>query len=237
MPRYRPVPGTTVDRQCGSSQQAAHFAAAGVISGQYDAAVAGGVESMTRVPMLITVTNGPGVPYGPRMIERYEDGLVPQGISSEIIARRWGITRETVDRLALTSHERAAAAIDEGRFKRQIAPVEVSDGNGGTRLFDTDEGVRRGGSLETLAALKPAFQEDGITTAGNSSQISDGAAALLINTSEKAAELGLEPIARFHSFMAPCAFSIQERSLLRSIRGMRRRRTRRLSPTSPTSVG
>lgn len=193
------VPGTTVDRQCGSSQQAAHFAAAGVIAGQYDVAVAGGVESMTRVPMLITVTNGPGEPYSPRMNARYDNGLVPQGISSEIIAKRWGITREDVDRLALTSHERAAAAIDEGRFKTQIAPVTV-DADGQRRVVDTDEGVRRGGTMETLAALKPAFQSDGVTTAGNSSQISDGAGALLIMTGEKAAALGLEPLARFHSF-------------------------------------
>jgi acetyl-CoA acyltransferase len=189
------VPGTTVDRQCGSSQQAAHFAAAGVLAGQYDVAVAGGVESMTRVPMLITVTNGPGLPYGPRMTARYDDGLVPQGISSEIMAQRWGISREEVDRLALTSHERAAAAIDEGRFKGQIAPVETGGG-----VFDTDEGVRRGGTMETLGALKPAFQDGGVTTAGNSSQISDGAGALLIMTSEKAATLGLTPLARFHSF-------------------------------------
>lgn len=193
------VPGTTVDRQCGSSQQAAHFAAAGVIAGQYDVAVAGGVESMTRVPMLITVTNGPGVPYSPRMNERYDNRLVAQGISSEIIAKRWGITRETVDRLALISHERAAAAIDEGRFKSQIAPVEVPT-EGGTRTFDTDEGVRRGGTMETLGALKSAFQEGGVTTAANSSQISDGAGALLIMTSEKAASLRLKPLARFHSF-------------------------------------
>ena len=193
------VPGTTVDRQCGSSQQAAHFAAAGVISGQYDVAVAGGVESMTRVPMLITVTNGPGLPYGPRMTDRYDNGLVNQGISSEIIADRWGITRETVDRMALTSHERAAAAIDAGRFKGQIAPVDVPDGDG-TRVFDTDEGVRRGGTLETLGGLKSAFKDGGVTTAGNSSQISDGSGALLVMTSEKAGELGLTPIARFHSF-------------------------------------
>ena len=193
------VPGTTVDRQCGSSQQAAHFAAAGVISGQYDVAVAGGVESMTRVPMLITVTNGPGLPYGPRMTDRYDNGLVNQGISSEIVADRWGITRETVDRMALTSHERAAAAIDAGRFKGQIAPVDVPDGDR-TRVFDTDEGVRRGGTLETLGGLKSAFKHGGVTTAGNSSQISDGSGALLVMTSEKAAELGLTPIARFHSF-------------------------------------
>lgn len=193
------VPGTTVDRQCGSSQQAAHFAAAGVLAGQYDVAVAGGVESMTRVPMLVTVSNGPGVPYGPRMHERYDNRLVAQGISSEIIAERWGITRETVDRLALTSHERAAAAIDDGRFKSQIAPVKVPTENG-TRVFDTDEGVRRGGSMATLGALRPVFQEGGVTTAGNSSQISDGAGALLIMTSEVAASLGLRPLARFHAF-------------------------------------
>jgi acetyl-CoA acyltransferase len=193
------VPGTTIDRQCGSSQQAAHFAAAGVIAGQYDVAVAGGVESMSRVPMLITVTNGPGVPYSPRLNERYHNGLVPQGISSEIIAKRWGITRERVDRLALASHERAAAAIDGGLFKSQIAPVDVPTEDG-SRVIDTDEGVRRGGTMETLGALAPAFQEGGVTTAGNSSQIADGAGALLIMTSEKAASLGLKPLARFHSF-------------------------------------
>jgi acetyl-CoA acyltransferase len=194
------VPGTTVDRQCGSSQQAAHFAAAGVVAGHYDVAVAGGVESMTRVPMLITVSNGPGLPYGPRMTKRYDDGLVPQGISSEIVGRKWGITREDVDRIALASHERAAAAIDEGRFKGQIAPVEVPTEDGGTRSFDTDEGVRRGGTMATLGALPTVFQEGGVTTAGNASQISDGAGAVLVMTSEKAAALGLEPLARLHSF-------------------------------------
>lgn len=194
------VPATTVDRQCGSSQQAAHFAAAGVISGQYDVAVAGGVESMTRVPMFSSIPEGLGHPYSPRENARYNDGLVPQGISSEIIAKRWGITRTDVDQLALVSHERAAAAIDEGRFKGQIAPIEVPDENGGTRVIDTDEGVRRGGTLEGLAKLKPAFQEDGITTAANSSQISDGSGALLIMTSEKAQSLGLKPLARLHSF-------------------------------------
>ena len=199
------VPGTTIDRQCGSSQQAAHFAAAAVMSGQCDVVVAGGVESMSRVPMLCTVTQGPGVPFGPRMTERYAPpngrGLVPQGISAELIAQRWGVTREQADRIALRSHERAAAAIDEGRFKREIAPIEVDDPEGGgTRVFDTDEGVRRGGTLETLGALKTAFLDDGIVTAGNSSQISDGAAALLVTTSDRARELGLKPLARFHSF-------------------------------------
>lgn len=194
------VPGTTVDRQCGSSQQAAHFAAAGVVAGHYDVAVAGGVECMTRIPMLITVSNGPGLPYGPRMTSRYDGGLVAQGISSEIVGRKWGITREDVDRIALASHERAAAAIDEGRFKGQIAPVEVPTEDGGTRSFDTDEGVRRGGSMATLGALPTVFQEDGVTTAGNASQISDGAGAVLVMTSEKAAALGLKPLARLHSF-------------------------------------
>ncbi|MDM3973550.1 thiolase family protein [Mycobacterium marseillense] len=193
------VPATTVDRQCGSSQQAAHFAAAGVMSGQYDVAVAGGVESMTRIPMLITMTDGPGSPYSPRVRERYDDGLVGQGISSEIIAKRWGISRDTVDRLALTSHERAAAAIDEGRFKGQIAPIEVP-AEGGTLVVDGDEGVRRGGTIDTMAGLKSVFQQGGVTTAGNSSQISDGSGALLIMTSEKASSLGLTPLARFHSF-------------------------------------
>jgi acetyl-CoA acyltransferase len=182
------VVGVTIDRQCGSSQQAVHFAAAGVIAGHYDVVVAGGVESMSRVPMLVTLTNGPGIPFGPMLMERYD--LVPQGISAELIAARWGLTRTQVDELALASHEKAAAAIDEGRFERQIAPVGD---------FAVDEGVRRGGTLERLAALKPAFQEDGIVTAANSSQISDGAAALLVTTSARAAELGLRPLARFHT--------------------------------------
>ncbi|HVB27191.1 MAG TPA: beta-ketoacyl synthase N-terminal-like domain-containing protein, partial [Mycobacteriales bacterium] len=118
------VTGVTVDRQCGSSQQAVHFAAAGVVAGHYDIAIAGGVESMSRVPMLCTVTQGPGVPFGPRMMARYDNALVPQGTSAEIIATRWGLTREQVDTVAVRSHERAAAAIDEGRFKDQIAAIE-----------------------------------------------------------------------------------------------------------------
>ncbi|MFL6138929.1 MAG: thiolase family protein [Frankiaceae bacterium] len=198
------VPGTTIDRQCGSSQQAAHFAAAAVMSGQCDVVVAGGVESMSRVPMLVTVTQGPGEPFGPRMTERYAPpsgrGLVPQGISAELIAQRWGVTREQADTIALRSHERAAAAIDEGRFKREIVPVPIDAADGGPAVFDTDEGVRRGGTLETLGALRSAFLDDGIVTAGNSSQISDGAAALLITTSERARELGLKPLVRFHAF-------------------------------------
>jgi acetyl-CoA acyltransferase len=184
------VVGVTIDRQCGSSQQAVHFAAAGVIAGHYDVVVAGGVESMTRVPMLCTVTQGPGIPFGPKMFARYDNGLVPQGISAELIAKRWGLSRQQVDEVALESHAKAAAAIDEGRFEGQIVPVGS---------FAVDEGVRRGGSLETLGALKPAFQEDGIVTAANSSQISDGAAALLVTTSERARELGLTPLVRFHT--------------------------------------
>jgi acetyl-CoA acyltransferase len=189
------VVGVTIDRQCGSSQQAVHFAAAGVIAGHYDVVVAGGVECMTRVPMLVTLTNGPGIPFGPMMMERYDNGLVPQGISAEMIAKRWNITREQVDTLALESHDKAAAAVDQGRFAAQVAPVPLADG----RVFDTDEGIRRGGTLEKLGSLKPAFTEDGIVTAANSSQISDGAAALLITTSERARELGLRPLARFHT--------------------------------------
>jgi acetyl-CoA acyltransferase len=184
------VTGVTIDRQCGSSQQAVHFAAAGVIAGHYDVVVAGGVESMTRVPMLVTVTQGPGIPFGPKMMARYDNGLVPQGISAEIIAKRWSLTRAQVDEVALESHAKAAAAIDEGRFEGQVAPVGE---------FATDEGIRRGGTLETLGALKPAFAEDGIVTAANSSQISDGAAALLVTTSERARELGLTPLVRFHT--------------------------------------
>ncbi|MDQ1711670.1 MAG: acetyl-CoA acyltransferase [Frankiaceae bacterium] len=187
------VPGVTIDRQCGSSQQAVHFAAAGVVAGHYDVVVAGGVESMSRVPMLVTLTQGPGIPFGPMLTERYD--LVPQGISAELIAAKWGLTRTQLDEVALASHEKAAAAIDEGRFAAQVAPVPLAGG----AVFSVDEGVRRGGTLETLAALKPAFKEDGVVTAANSSQISDGAAALLITTSERAAELGLRPLVRFHT--------------------------------------
>ncbi|HEU4911904.1 MAG TPA: acetyl-CoA C-acyltransferase [Actinomycetes bacterium] len=185
------VVGVTIDRQCGSSQQAAHFAAAGVIAGQYDVVVAGGVESMTRVPMLCTVTQGPGVPFGPRMLARYDDGLVPQGISAEIIAARWSLSRTALDEIAVQSHARAAAAADSGAFDAELVPV------GEVRA---DEGIRRGTDLETLAGLRTAFRDDGVVTAGNSSQISDGAAALLVTTSEVAARHGWRPLARFHSF-------------------------------------
>ncbi len=193
------VPGTTVDRQCGSSQQAIHFAAQGVISGAYDVVIAGGVESMTRVPMGST-SQGPGAPFGSRMLKRYDNRLVHQGISADLIARKWEISREELDAFSLESHRRGAQAIAEGRFKSQIHPVEVKNEDGTTSLFDKDEGIRADTSLEKLASLKPAFKPDGLITAGNSSQISDGAAAVLIMERSVAESLGLKPRARFVSF-------------------------------------
>lgn len=192
------VPGTTVDRQCGSSQQAIHFAAQGVISGAYDVAIAGGVESMSRVPMGASAQGG--VPFGPKMIERYHHGLVHQGISADLIAHKWELTRADLDAYSLESHRRAARATAEGRFASQILPVQVKNEDGTTSIFDTDEGIRADTSLEKLASLKPAFKPDGLITAGNSSQISDGAAAVLIMESETAKRLGLKPRARFVSF-------------------------------------
>jgi acetyl-CoA acyltransferase len=187
------VPGTTVDRQCGSSQQSVHFAAAGLVAGQYDVVVAGGVESMSRVPMMGVV--GQSNPFGPALDSRL-GGVAPnQGIGAETIATRWGLSRTELDEFSLASHEKAAAAQDAGRFERQIVPVTLDDGS----VVTADEGVRRGGTLESLSKLKPAFKEDGVIHAGNSSQISDGSAALLMTTSEKAAELGLTPIARVHT--------------------------------------
>jgi acetyl-CoA acetyltransferase family protein len=191
------VVGTTVDRQCGSSQQAAHFAAQGVIAGAYDIVIAAGVENMTRVPMGASFIPG-SLPFGPKMMERFH--LVPQGISAELIAEKWGITREQNDQLSLESHQKAARATDEGRFDNEIVPVTVTT-DAGTEEFRVDEGFRRDSSLEKLSSLKPAFKQDGgVITAGNSSQISDGAAALLIMSEEKANQLGLRPRARFHSF-------------------------------------
>jgi acetyl-CoA acyltransferase len=187
------VPGTTVDRQCGSSQQAVHFAAAGLIAGQYDVVVAGGVESMSRVPMMAVV--GESNPFGPALDSRL-GGVAPnQGIGAETIAERWGLSRTQLDEFSLASHEKAAAAQDGGRFAGQVVPVTLDDGT----VVDADEGVRRGGSLESLAKLKTVFKPDGVIHAGNSSQISDGSAGLLMTTSEKAAELGLTPIARVHT--------------------------------------
>jgi acetyl-CoA acyltransferase len=185
------VVGVTIDRQCGSSQQAVHFAAAGVIAGQYDVAVAGGVESMSRVPMLATATQGPGLPFGPRMTARYDDGLVHQGISAELIAARWGLSRADLDSIALRSHQRAARAAATGAFSGQL--VAIGD-------VKADEGIRAETTMEILGGLRTAFQADGVVTAGNASQISDGAAALLITSSERARELGWTPLARLHSF-------------------------------------
>ncbi len=193
------VPGTTVDRQCGSSQQAIHFAAQGVISGAYDVVIAGGVEAMTRVPMGST-SKGPGEPFGPRMVERYHDGLVHQGISADLIAHKWEMSREDLDKYSLESHRRAAQATAEGRFTSQIVPIQVKNEDGTTSEFSRDEGIRPDTSLEKLASLKPAFKPDGLITAGNSSQISDGAAAVLIMDRETAEKLGFKPRARFVSF-------------------------------------
>ncbi|MFD9665110.1 thiolase family protein [Rhodococcus sp. NPDC059968] len=187
------VPGVTVDRQCGSSQQALHFAAAGVIAGHYDVVVAGGVESMSRVPMGSAA--GEQSPLGAKYARRYSEDFPDQGVSAETIAEKWNLSRTQLDEYALQSHERAARAIDSGVFDREIVHVPTEDGTKVTR----DEGVRRGGTLEALGGLKTPFRSDGVVTAGNASQISDGAAALLITTSEHATLLGLAPIARIHS--------------------------------------
>jgi acetyl-CoA acyltransferase len=189
------VPGTTIDRQCGSSQQAVAFAAAAVVSGQADVVVAGGVESMSRVPMGSSVGDGSaGRPLGPAFLARY-DGVAPnQGIGAEMIAARWRFSRTQLDEFALRSHELAAKAQADGAFDDQLVPVSTPDG-----LITADEGIRAGGTLEKLASLKTPFQADGVISAGNASQISDGSAALLVTTSEKARELGLRPIARIHT--------------------------------------
>ena len=192
------VPGVSIDRQCGSSQQAIHFAAQGVMAGAYDVVIAAGVESMTRVPMGSALIAGQN-PFGPRMCERYPQ-LVPQGISAELIAQRWGISRGELDALSVESHRRAAAAAGEGRFDREIIAVPVVTA-AGDELMTRDEGIRPDSTLERLAELKPAFKpEGGVVTAGNSSQITDGAAAMLITSDEAAARLGLVPRARFHTF-------------------------------------
>jgi acetyl-CoA acyltransferase len=187
------VPGVTVDRQCGSSQQAVHFAAAGVLAGQYDLVLAGGVEVMSRVPMFSNQAEAD--PFGPRMRRRFDDALVNQGISAEMIAKRWKLGRGELDALAVASHDRAARATKDGLFAEEIVPVETEAG-----VVTEDQGIRAGTTLDSLAGLKTPFDPDGVITAGNASQISDGAAALLITTSAKAAELGLTPLARFHTF-------------------------------------
>jgi len=191
--------GTTVDRQCGSSQQAAHFAAQGVMAGAYDIVIAAGVENMTRVPMGASVAEGKfGYPFGPMMTTRYPN-LVPQGISAELISEKWGISREANDAFSVQSHLRAAKAREEGRFDREILPIDVKTEAGDVH-FAADEGIRPDSNIEKLASLKPAFKPDGVITAGNSSQITDGAAAVLVMSEEKANELGLKPRARFHTF-------------------------------------
>jgi acetyl-CoA acetyltransferase family protein len=184
------VCGTTLDRMCGSGQQAANFAAMGVMAGQYECVIAGGVENMSRVPM---GSNGAGPgegPLSPRLQALYN--IVPQGLSAELIAEQWGLKREELDEYAAGSHERAGRAIAEGRFKREIAPITLPDGG----VFDTDEGVRVPVNREKMAALAPSFKTDGVVTAANSSQISDGAAALLIMSEARAKALGLTPRAR-----------------------------------------
>ncbi|MGW6118219.1 thiolase family protein [Nocardia sp. NPDC055165] len=181
------IPGTTVNRACGSSQQAVDFAVQAVMSGQQDVVVAGGVEVMSRVPL--GAAKEGGAPYGPKARARYQDFSFNQGISAELIAQKWGLDRHRLDEFATLSHELAAAAQDRGAFDAQLVPVETEAGT-----VTADEGVRRGTTPQTLAKLEPAFQADGVIHAGNSSQISDGAAAVLVTTPERARELGLTPL-------------------------------------------
>ena len=200
------VCGTSVDRQCGSSQQALHFAAQGVIAGAYDVVIAAGVESMSRIPMGTSIAAG-GQPFGPTMRHRYEDanlygagGLVHQGLSAEIIAAKWGLPRADLDAFSVGSHQKAAAAARQGWFDAEIAPIEIRREDGSRETIAADEGVRPEASIEKLGSLQPAFKPDGVITAGNSSQITDGSAALLVMEKEKAKSLGLRPRARFHAF-------------------------------------
>ncbi|MGE2730168.1 thiolase family protein [Mycolicibacterium vaccae] len=191
------VPGVTVDRQCGSSQQSLHFAVAGVVAGHYDVVVAGGVESMSRTPMGSSLANG-GNPYGESFKARY-DKTPNQGVGAEMIAEQWGFSRTELDEFSLRSHEKAAAAQDSGAFTDQIVGIKTKDADGNDTVVLEDGGIRRGGSVESMAKIKPAFREDGVIHAGNSSQISDGSAALLIMSAEKAKELGLKPLAKVHT--------------------------------------
>jgi len=190
------IPGTTVNRACGSSQQALDFAVQAVMSGQQDVVVAGGVEVMSRVPL--GAARATGMPYGPKVLARYDDFSFNQGLSAEMIAKKWGFSRTQLDEYSAMSHERAAAAQDAGAFTDQIVPVFTYDG-AQESIVTADEGVRRGTSVEKLAALKPAFVDDGLIHAGNSSQISDGAAALLVTSSEMAVGLGLTPMVRYRA--------------------------------------
>jgi len=190
------IPGTTVNRACGSSQQALDFAVQAVMSGQQDVVVAGGVEVMSRVPL--GAARATGMPYGPKVLARYDDFSFNQGLSAEMIAKKWGFSRTQLDEYSVQSHERAAAAQDSGAFTDQIVPV-FTDDQTAQNVIVADEGVRRGTTVEKLAALKPAFVDDGMIHAGNSSQISDGAAALLVTTSEMAVGLGLTPLVRYRA--------------------------------------
>ncbi len=187
------IPGVTVDRQCGSSQQSVHFAAAGVVAGHYDAVIAGGVESMSRTPMGASLANG-GNPYSANFKARYER-TPNQGIGAEMMATKWELTRTMLDQFSLDSHEKAGAAQDSGAFDDQIVGIKDADGN----VVLKDEGIRRGTTLEKMGQLKPAFSEDGVIHAGNSSQISDGSGALLFMSAEKAKSLGLKPLAKVHT--------------------------------------
>jgi len=203
------VPATTVDRQCGSSQQAVHFAAQGIRAGAYDIVIACGVESMSRVPMGSNMLPGSD-PFGPGVADRYPDGLVPQGISAELIAAKWNLSRAELDEFSAASHRRAAAAQVGGLFADELTPVSVTSQDGTTRVVDRDEGIRPATTAEVLAGLRPAFYDPALAqrfpqigwhvTAGNSSQINDGAAALLLMSGERARALGLIPMARVHSF-------------------------------------
>jgi acetyl-CoA acyltransferase len=186
------IPGTTVNRACGSSQQALDFAVQAVMSGQQDVVVAGGVEVMSRVPL--GAARATGMPYGPKVLARYDGFSFNQGISAEMIAQQWGFSRARLDEYSARSHELAAAAQDAGAFTEQIVPVFTESG-----VVTDDEGIRRGTTVEKLAGLKPAFTEDGVIHAGNSSQISDGAAALLVMTAENAVHLGLTPLVRYRA--------------------------------------
>jgi acetyl-CoA acetyltransferase family protein len=202
------VPSVTVERKCGSSQQAAHFAAQGVIAGAYDIAVVAGVESMSRIPMGSTTIGMD--PYGPSVAERYAPGLIPQGIAAELIAAKWKRSREQQDSYAVDSHARAGARADAGGFDREIVPITVTDEDGSTRVVSVDETIRRGTTADKLGELKPAFENPRFlerfpeiswsVTAGNSSQITDGASAMLVMSADRAEKLGLTPRARFHSF-------------------------------------
>ena len=187
------IPGVTVDRQCGSSQQSVHFAAAGVVAGHYDAVIAGGVESMSRTPMGASLANG-GNPYSASFKARY-DRTPNQGLGAEMMAEKWKLSRTELDQFSLDSHEKAGAAQASGAFDDQIVAIKDAEGN----VITKDEGIRLGTTLEKMAGLKPAFKEDGVIHAGNSSQISDGSGALLFMSAEKAKSLGLKPIAKVHT--------------------------------------